>query len=245
MIHKIKKKIPLPLPRPFSLSHFRRVHSFKCVREGETKRRTTSGKGAGIAQWLLERRTREWKVAGSNPCRSGGRIFNKRHVIMQTSVTSLCKQDKRHVIMLTRQASRHYPNKTSFTSLSKQAPEPLYWHTPPDWYSRYEHVHQYKLFTVCTRVNRCCTIADSFTRLLPTQCRVENGLALPHTLFLLATVKDRNRLAWCDFYFDFISAHPWEKSRLYWWNANNNYYYYVNIIIIIIIITTTIATTKQ
>ena len=157
--------------------------------------------GAGIAQ-CLECWTRDWKVAGSNPCRSGGRIFNKRHVIMQTSVTSLCKQDKRHVIMLTRQASRHYPNKTSFTSLSKQAPEPLYWHTPPDWYSRYEHVHQYKLFTVCTRVNRCCTIADSFTRLLPTQCRVENGIALPHTLFLLATVKDRNRLAWCDFYFD-------------------------------------------
>ena len=29
---------------------------------------------AGIAQWL-ERRTRDWKVAGSNPCRSGGRIF--------------------------------------------------------------------------------------------------------------------------------------------------------------------------
>ena len=209
MIHKIKKRSPLPPPRPFSLSHFRRVHSFKCVREGETKRRTTSGKGAGIAQWLLERRTRDWKVAGSNPCRSGGRIFNKRHVIMQTSVTSLCKQDKRHVIiqtrqasrhyanktsvtslskqdkrhviMLTRQASRHYPNKTSVTSLSKQAPEPLYWHTPPDWYSRYEHVHQYKLFTVCTRVNRCCTIADSFTRPLPTQCRVENGIALPHT----------------------------------------------------------------
>ena len=25
-------------------------------------------------QWL-ERRTRDWKVAGSNPCRSGGRIF--------------------------------------------------------------------------------------------------------------------------------------------------------------------------
>ena len=120
MIHKIKKRSPLPPPRPFSLSHFRRVHSFKCVREGETKRRTTSGKGAGIAQWLLERRTREWKVAGSNPGMSGGRIFNKRHVIMQTSVTSLCKQDKRHVIIQTRQASRHYANKTSVTSLSKQ-----------------------------------------------------------------------------------------------------------------------------
>ena len=33
--------------------------------------------GAGIAQWL-ERRTRDWKVAGSNPCRSDGRIFFSR-----------------------------------------------------------------------------------------------------------------------------------------------------------------------
>ena len=32
---------------------------------------------AGIAQWL-ERRTRDWKVAGSNPCWSGGRIFFSR-----------------------------------------------------------------------------------------------------------------------------------------------------------------------
>ena len=33
--------------------------------------------GAGIAQWL-ERRTRDRKVAGSNPCWSGGRIFFSR-----------------------------------------------------------------------------------------------------------------------------------------------------------------------
>ena len=33
--------------------------------------------GAGIAQGL-ERRTRDWKVAGSNHCRSGGRIFFSR-----------------------------------------------------------------------------------------------------------------------------------------------------------------------
>ena len=32
---------------------------------------------AGIAQWL-ERRTSDWKVAGSNPCWSGGRIFFSR-----------------------------------------------------------------------------------------------------------------------------------------------------------------------
>ena len=30
--------------------------------------------GVGIAQWL-KRWTRDWKVAGSNPCWSGGRIF--------------------------------------------------------------------------------------------------------------------------------------------------------------------------
>ena len=34
-------------------------------------------KGAGIAQWL-ERWTRDWKVAGSNPCWNGGRIFFSR-----------------------------------------------------------------------------------------------------------------------------------------------------------------------
>ena len=33
--------------------------------------------GAGIAPWL-ERRTRDWKVAGSNPCWNGGRIFFSR-----------------------------------------------------------------------------------------------------------------------------------------------------------------------
>ena len=36
-----------------------------------------ANKGAGIAQWL-EHRTRDWKVAGSNPCRNGGRIFFSR-----------------------------------------------------------------------------------------------------------------------------------------------------------------------
>ena len=34
-------------------------------------------RGAGIAQWL-KRRTHDWKVAGSNPCWSGGRIFFSR-----------------------------------------------------------------------------------------------------------------------------------------------------------------------
>ena len=147
---------------------------------------------------------------------------NKRYVIIQTSDVIIQTSDviiQTSVTSLSKQA----------TSLSKQALKPLYWHTPPRWYSRYEHVHPYQLFTECTRVNRCCTsvnpcctTADSFTGLLPTQCWVENGIALPHTLFHLTTVKDRNRLTWCDLYFYFTSVRPWEKSRLYWWNANNN-----------------------
>ena len=38
---------------------------------------STETSGAGIAQWL-ERRTRDWKVTGSNPCWNGGRIFFSR-----------------------------------------------------------------------------------------------------------------------------------------------------------------------
>ena len=41
------------------------------------KTRWTVRQGAGIAQWL-EHRTRDWKVAGSNPCWNGGRIFFSR-----------------------------------------------------------------------------------------------------------------------------------------------------------------------
>ena len=39
--------------------------------------RFSSSSGAGIAQWL-ECQTRDWKVVGSNPRRSGGRIFFSR-----------------------------------------------------------------------------------------------------------------------------------------------------------------------
>ena len=45
-------------------------------RDGKGGRRRDD-RGAGIAQWL-ERRTRDRKVAGSNPCRSGGRILFSR-----------------------------------------------------------------------------------------------------------------------------------------------------------------------
>ena len=38
---------------------------------------TVHHREAGIAQWL-ERRTRDWNVAGSSPGRSGGRIFFSR-----------------------------------------------------------------------------------------------------------------------------------------------------------------------
>ena len=45
---------------------------YKCIMAN-----TSAIGGAGIAQWL-ERRTRDRKVAGSNPCWSGGRIFFSR-----------------------------------------------------------------------------------------------------------------------------------------------------------------------
>ena len=53
---------------PFPLCYFMKGHGL--ARRG-------AGVGAGIAQWL-ERRTRDWKVAGSNPCWNGGRIFFSR-----------------------------------------------------------------------------------------------------------------------------------------------------------------------
>ena len=45
--------------------------------ESEVTLASYNQRGAGIAQWL-ERRTRDWKVAGSNPCWNGGRIFFSR-----------------------------------------------------------------------------------------------------------------------------------------------------------------------
>ena len=47
------------------------AYAFRTLIEGHT------WLGMGIAQWL-ERRTRDWKVPGSNPSRSGGRIFFSR-----------------------------------------------------------------------------------------------------------------------------------------------------------------------
>ena len=41
------------------------------------RKQTQTPHKQGIAQWL-ERRTCDWKVAGSNPCWSGGRIFFSR-----------------------------------------------------------------------------------------------------------------------------------------------------------------------
>ena len=45
----------------------------------------THAPGTGIAQWL-ERRTRFWKVEGSNPCRSGGKVGK----VLFSRVSSLC-----------------------------------------------------------------------------------------------------------------------------------------------------------
>ena len=44
---------------------------------GESYYHYCNSAGAGIAQWL-EHRTRDWKVAGSNPCWNGRRIFFSR-----------------------------------------------------------------------------------------------------------------------------------------------------------------------
>ena len=43
----------------------------------EMKRNESNYRQTGIVQWL-ERRTLGWRVTGSNPCRSGGRIFLSR-----------------------------------------------------------------------------------------------------------------------------------------------------------------------
>ena len=48
-----------------------------CFRLYKSNHQSINLRGAGIAQWL-EHRTRDWKVAGSNPCWNGGRIFFSR-----------------------------------------------------------------------------------------------------------------------------------------------------------------------
>ena len=68
---RIRLKLLLPI---WSLGGCWWFHPITVIRT-ETKRRDTSG--AGISQWL-ERRTCDWKVAGSNPCWGGGSIFFSR-----------------------------------------------------------------------------------------------------------------------------------------------------------------------
>ena len=53
------------------------THTYQQTHDRQTYNSSTHITGAGIAQWL-ERRTRDWKVAGSNPCGSGGIIFFSR-----------------------------------------------------------------------------------------------------------------------------------------------------------------------
>ena len=71
-----------PLPRPAASSNVLTLAGFetwgrKKEFNGGVTGEVVSWPGTGIAQWL-ERRTRDWKVPGSNPCRSGGRIFFSR-----------------------------------------------------------------------------------------------------------------------------------------------------------------------
>ena len=74
--------------------------------------------GAGIAQWL-EHRTRDWKVAGSNPCWNGGRIFFSR-------VDFLCRLLFRYpfhprVTTVARKKSRSFCQKCRWQVTAKHA----------------------------------------------------------------------------------------------------------------------------
>ena len=74
--------------------------------------------GAGIAQWL-KHRTRDWKVAGSNPCWGGGRIFFSR-------VNFLCWLLFRYpfhprVTAVARKRSRSFCQKRSWQVTAKHA----------------------------------------------------------------------------------------------------------------------------
>ena len=73
---------------------------------------------AVIAQWL-ERRTRDWKVVGSNPCWSGGRIFFSR-------VDFLCRLIFRYpflprVTAVARKRSRSFCQKCRWQVTAKHA----------------------------------------------------------------------------------------------------------------------------
>ena len=59
---RVTKRLDLPCPLRDTIKHGRHI---------------PHKRGAGIAQWL-EHRTSDWKVAGSNPCWNGGRIFFSR-----------------------------------------------------------------------------------------------------------------------------------------------------------------------
>ena len=59
-------------------SKVRKRQLYRCsFHKYKEQRKLNTDRGAGIAQWL-ERRTRDWMVAGSNPCWNGGRIFFSR-----------------------------------------------------------------------------------------------------------------------------------------------------------------------
>ena len=82
------------------------------------KHRCICWSGAGIAQWL-KRQTRDWKVAGSNPCWSGGRIFFSR-------VDFLCWLLFRYpfhprVIAVARKRSRSFCQKCRWQVTAKHA----------------------------------------------------------------------------------------------------------------------------
>ena len=90
------------------------IYNTTCTRRSHFIQR----QGAGIAQWL-ERRTRDWKVAGSNPCRSGG-------IILFSMVNFLCWLSFRYpfhprVTAVARKRSRSFCQKCRWQVTAKHA----------------------------------------------------------------------------------------------------------------------------
>ena len=106
---------------------------FKCV--------TVSVLGSGITQWL-ERRTRDWKVAGSNTCRSGGRVFFSRVNFLWWLLFRYPFHPR--VTAVARKRSRSFCQKCRWQVTAKHA------YTLPMWLSMKWHcnvVHAWMVYT--------------------------------------------------------------------------------------------------
>ena len=110
--------------------------------------------GSGIAQWL-ERRTHDWKVVGSNPCRSGGSVFFSR-------VNFLCWLLFRYpfhprVTAVARKRSRSFCQKCRWQVTAKHA------YLLPMWLWMKWHCNQVRGWMVYTElVHRTCAETAAF-----------------------------------------------------------------------------------